>query len=300
MKGQDTEQRAAGRRFVYLQPEDIRKLATFEFAPKAVVEGYLAGRHRSRARGPSIEFRDYRPYVAGDDPARVDWRVFARTDRYYLRTFEQETNMDGHIFLDSSASMGFGAPLSKLAYASFFAAALAYLIIHCTDRVSLQIFDDRIRQFIAPGSTSAHLQSLMHALEHNQPGGRTSLAVALRRSFPLLKRKGVLVVLSDFFDDPAEIFAALSPYLHRGFKVHLFHVLTPAELELNRHGLAAFTDMETRRRVVAHADLIRVDYRQAMLGHVAHLRELAVRRGVGYALARTDTHYFQLFDRLTS
>ncbi len=300
MTQREARHKQGERRFVYLKPEDIRKLATFEFAPRAVVEGYLAGRHRSRARGSSIEFRDYRPYVPGDDPAQVDWRVFARTDRYYLRTFEQETNMDGHIFLDSSASMGFGTDLTKLEYASFFAAALCYLIIRSTDRVSLQLFDDRIRQFFAPGSTRAHLQSLMHALERNQPGGRTSLAAALRRSFPLLKRKGTLVILSDFFDDPAAIFAALNPYLHRGFKVHLFHVLTPEELQLDARGLAAFVDLETRRRVVAHTDSIRRAYQEAMREHIAHLRELAVRRNVDYVVARTDTHYFRLFDRLVT
>lgn len=137
-------------RFKYLRPEDIRKLETFEFAPKAVVEGYLAGNHRSRSRGCSIEFRDYREYVHGDDPALIDWRVFARTDRYYLRTYEQETNMECHVFLDSSASMGFGRELSKLEYGSFFAAALCYLVTRNSDRVSLQLFDDSIRHFFPP------------------------------------------------------------------------------------------------------------------------------------------------------
>jgi uncharacterized protein (DUF58 family) len=178
--------RAARSRFKYLRPEDIRKLASYEFAPRALVEGYLAGRHRSHARGSSIEFRDYRPFVPGDDPALIDWRVFARTDRHYLRTFEQETNMECHVFLDSSASMGYGAPLTKLDYASFFAAALCYLAIHNTDRVSLQLFDDHVRQFFPPGGTTRHLQNLLVALERNTPGNRTSVAEALRRSFPLL------------------------------------------------------------------------------------------------------------------
>ena len=115
-------------RFKYLRPEDIRRLASYEFAPKALVEGYLAGRHRSHQRGSSIEFRDYRQYVPGDDPALIDWRVFARTDRHYLRTYEMETNMECHVFLDSSASMAFGEKLTKLEYASFFAAALCYWV----------------------------------------------------------------------------------------------------------------------------------------------------------------------------
>ena len=288
-----------GTAFKYLRPEDIRKLATFEFAPRALVEGYLAGRHRSRSRGSSIEFRDYRQYVQGDDPAMIDWRVYARTDRHYLRTYEQETNMECHVFLDSSASMGFGQTISKLDYASFFAAALSCLVVMNTDRVSLPIFDDGIRRYFAPGSTRGHLRNLLHALEDNPPGNQTSLAEALQRSFPLLKRRGTLVVISDFLDDPAAIFAALSSYLHRGFRVHLFHIIDPEELALQRRGLVTFRDMESGQRVGAHTERIREAYRGAMQDHIANLRSLSTRRGVDYGVARTDTHFFQLFDRLT-
>ncbi|MBA4388761.1 MAG: hypothetical protein C0404_12320 [Verrucomicrobia bacterium] len=286
-------------RFKFLKPEDIRRLASYEFAPRALVEGYLAGRHKSRARGSSIEFRDYRQYVPGDDPAMIDWRVFARTDRHYLRTYEQETNMECHVFLDSSASMGFGDRLTKLEYASFFAAALCHLVVKNSDRVSLQLFDDKIRHFFPPGSTGVHLQNLMHALESNQPGNRTSIAEALRRSAPLLRRKGTLVVVSDFFDNPSSIFTALSPYLHRGIKVFLFHVLAPEEMELDDRGLATFVDMETGSRVVAHTENLRAQYRKAIQDHINNLRQLSVRRQVEYVMARTDTHYFKLFERLT-
>jgi len=286
------------RRFQYLRPEDIRSLAGFEFAPKAVVEGYFAGRHVSRSRGSSIEFRDYRQYVPGDDLALVDWRVYGRTDRFYLRTYDHETSMDCHLFLDSSASMGFGRDLSKLEYASFFTACLAYLVIRGGDRVSLQLFDKTIRTFIPPGSTGAHLNGLLNLLERNRPGERTSLAESLRHSFPLLKRRGILVVVSDFFDDPAAIFTALGPYLHRGFKVFLFHVLTPAELELEDKGLVAFRDLETGRRVTAHTDDVREGYRHAIGRHIDALRDLAQRRNVDYTVARTDTHFHQLFERL--
>jgi uncharacterized protein (DUF58 family) len=265
-----------------------------------VVEGYFAGRHVSRARGSSIEFRDYRQYVPGDDIALIDWRVYGRTDRFYLRTYDHESSMDCHLFLDSSASMGFGDNPSKLEYSSFFTACLAYLVIRGGDRVSLQIFDRHIRTFIPPGSTSAHLNGLLNLLERNRPGERTSLAAALRASFPLLKRRGILVVVSDFFDDPAAIFAALSSYLHRGFKVFLFHVLAPAELDLPAKGLAAFRDLETGRRVIAHTDDVRAAYRAAIGRHIDALRDLATRRNVDYTVARTDTHFHRLFARLTA
>ena len=287
------------KRFKYLRPEDVRALTALEFVPRALAEGVLAGRHRSPARGASIEFRDYRQFVPGDDPALVDWRVYARTDRRYLRTYEQETNIECHIFLDSSASMGFGAGVSKLDYASFFCAALAYLVTRGNDRVSLQIFDERIRFHAPPGSTRRHLHNLLHALETNAPGGRTRLAEALQRSHPLLKRRGTLVVLSDFLDDPAAIFRALSPYLHRGVHIHLFHILHPDELDLARRGLLTFRDLETGGRLIAHTEEIRAAYADAMRAHVAGLRSFATRRGIDYVLATTTSPHLALFDRLT-
>ncbi|MEM1442270.1 MAG: DUF58 domain-containing protein [Verrucomicrobiota bacterium] len=284
----------------YLRPEDIRKLRTFEFAPKALVEGYLAGRHRSRERGSSIEFHEYREYSPGDDLKLIDWRVFARSDRYFLRTFEQETNLECHVFLDSSASMGFsgGSEISKLEYGSFFAAALSYLVIRYGDRVSLQTFDSEIREFFPPGSTNLHLNRILTALEQNKPGSETSIAAALSRSAPLLTRKGILVVVSDFFDDPAEIFQALNPYLHRGFRVHLLHLLTPGELELEGRALTTFRDLETGSRLIAHPTLLKERYRKAIDDHINGLRQLAQRRGVEYSLHRTDSHFFRLFDKL--
>jgi uncharacterized protein (DUF58 family) len=195
--------------------------------------------------------------------------------------------------------MGFGKNPTKLEYASFFAACLAYLVIRGGDRVSLQIFDRTIRAFIPPGSTGTHLNGLLNLLERNRPGERTSLAAALQSSFPLLKRRGILVVVSDFFDDPAAIFAALGPYLHRGFKVFLFHVLTPSELEMEDRGLVAFRDLETGQRVIAHTDDVRQGYLTAMSRHIDALRDLATRRSVDYTVARTDTHFYRLFERLT-
>lgn len=286
--------------YKFLRPEDIRRLSHYEFGVKALVEGYLSGRHRSKARGASIEFHEYRQYTPGDDLSLIDWRVFARTDRHYLKTFEQETNMECHIFLDSSASMGFqdeGA-ITKLEYASFFAACLAWLVISKNDRVSLQLFDEEIRQFFEPGSTRRHLHKILTVLENNQPGKKTSLAAALRRAAPLIKRKGTLVVLSDFFDEPEEIFKALNPYLHRGFRVHLFHILDPAEMNLPERGLSRFIDMESDERLVIHTQTLREAWKEEMRKHTQKLRKLAAGRQVDYALNTTKDSWFKLFDRL--
>ncbi|MFT6863453.1 MAG: hypothetical protein ACJAVK_002014 [Akkermansiaceae bacterium] len=286
--------------YKFIRPKDVRRLSNYEFGVKALVEGFLSGRHRSKERGASIEFAEYRQYVPGDDLALVDWRVFARTDRHYLKTFEQETNMECHIFLDSSASMGFQeeAPLTKLEYASFFAACLSWLVISKNDRVSLQLFDEKIREFFEPGSTRRHLHNLLTALEHNEPGEKTSIAEALHRAHPLIKRKGTLVVLSDFFDEPEAIFKALNPYLHRGFRVHLFHVLDPAEITLPERGLSRFIDMENDDSIVVHTESLRETWKSEMQNHIQTLRRLSAGRQVDYALAPTDQSWFHLFDRL--
>lgn len=288
----------------FLKPEDVRRLGGYEFAAKAMVEGYMAGRHRSRQRGSSIEFHEYREYAPGDDPGLVDWRVFARTDRLYLRTFEQETHMECHLFLDSSASMGFASPgsgrPSKLEYASFATACLSWLVLRGHDRVSLHLFDEEVRAFLPPGSTRRHLHEVLTRLETNRPGGRTNLPDALRRARPLLKRKGTVVVISDFLTSPEEVFAALNSYIHGGFRVQLFHILDPGEMELADRGLARYEDMESGEKLTVHTAVIRDSYRRAMAGHIATMRRIATSRQVGYTVVRTDQSYFVLLDALAA
>ncbi|MEI7953908.1 MAG: DUF58 domain-containing protein [Verrucomicrobiota bacterium] len=285
----------------FLDPADIRRLKNYEFGAKAMVEGYLAGRHRSHQRGSSIEFHEFRQYAPGDDLARVDWRVFARNDKLFLRTFEQETNLECHIFLDCSASMGFpehSPRLSKLEYASFFAAALAWWVISKNDRVSLTLFDHGIRKFLPPASTRQHLHDLLATLETNRPGSNTSITETLARAQPLLKRKGTLVILSDFFTEPAALFRALNPYIHRGFRIHLFHLLDPSELNLDDRGLSRFVDMETNDQLTVHPHALRDAWQQELLNHTRALRALASARRADYALTSTADPYFSLFDRL--
>jgi len=286
----------------YLRPEDVRKLKNYELAARLMVEGWLSGRHRSKQRGSSIEFHEYRSYTPGDDLKLVDWRVYARTDRIFLRTFEQETNMEMHLLVDSSGSMGFpvAGGHSKLDHASFFAACLAYLVVRQTDKVSLHLFDDRIRLSIPPGSTRVHLHQCLTALENNQPGRETSLAAALERTLPALTRRGTLVILSDFYEDPAAIFKALNPYIHRGFRIHLFQVMAPMELDIGDVGLTRFVDQETGERLTIHSEHIRDNYRESVRSHIATLRSMAVSRRVDWMLARTDESYFALLDKLAA
>lgn len=286
----------------FLKPADVKAMESYEFAVKAMVEGYLSGRHRSRQRGSSTEFHEYRQYAPGDELSLVDWRVFARTDRHYLKTFEQETNMECHLFVDSSASMGYqgSGQLTKLDYASFFAACLTWLVIAKNDLISLQLFDEQIRKHIPPGSTRQHLHECLSALEGNKPGSETSLSEALRRAAPLIKRKGTLVVVSDFYDEPEEVFRALNPYLHRGFRVFLAHVLSPDEFKLTAGGMSRFEDLESGEKLTLHADSIREAYLDEMNEHLRSLRRLAASRQVDYVQVTTETSYFNLLDRLST
>ena len=284
----------------FLKPEDVLKLRSYEFAPRMVVEGYFAGTHRSSHKGQSTDFFDYREYAPGDDIRTIDWRVYARSDRYFVRLFEQFTDMVCYVVLDSSGSMGFGQPFTKLEYCSFFAAALSYLIAKQGDLVSLTISDDGIREHFPPGSTHAHLTNILNALERNEPRGETSLSEVLLRATPLMKKRGVLIVISDLLDDPARFFTALNPYLHRKFEVMIFHILHPDELDLRPQGYVRFEDMETARQLNTDSDAIVKQYAEAVEQARLNVRALSMRKGVSYTFANTKTHYFSLFDEFTA
>jgi uncharacterized protein (DUF58 family) len=287
--------------YKFLRAEDVRRLESYEFAARLLAEGWLSGRHRSRLRGASTEFHEYRAYAPGDDPALVDWRVFARNDRHYVKTFEQETNLECHLLVDSSQSMGFtgGATVTKLEFASYFAAALAWLVVRGTDRVSLQLFDNKVRHFLPPGSTRKHLHQLLSLLERNEPGNPTSLAEALQRASVQLRRRGTLIVLSDFYEQPAAVFNALNVFLHRGFRVHLFHILSPEEWDLGDGALSRFEDLETAENLTIHPRALANSYQETLHAHLARLRALAAQRGVDYSTARSDGSFWPLFDRIT-
>lgn len=284
----------------YLRPEDVRRMANYRFAAQMMVEGWMSGKHRAKGRGASSDFLEYRQYAQGDDLRLIDWRVFARTDRHYLKTFEHETHLECHLFVDSSASMGFRevGQISKLEYASFFAACLSWLVVRGNDLVSLHLFDETIRRFLPPGSTRKHLDQVLTLLEKNHPGGRTSLSESLTRGQNLLKRPATLVIVSDFLENPGDIFQALNPYLHRGFKITLVQILDPGEVSLSDQGSVRYRDMETGEKLILNTAQIREDYREKFLKHRQSLRAMSVSRGVKFLSVTTDASYYTLFDEL--
>jgi len=302
--------RPAGRRseggWTYLKPSDLKKLRNMHFVAKTIVEGQFAGRHRSPYFGFSVEFADYREYVPGDEIRAIDWKACARTDRHYVKLFEEETDMTCYLLLDRSASMRYGkdGELSKIEYASFLVAALAYLVVKQGDKVSLTIFDDEVRYFRPPGGTASHLFAILNRLEDLHVGRHTDIGMSLRRIFPILKRRGLLIVVSDFLDEPERIFKSLNMYRHRGFDVILFQVLHHDELELPAFPNVRFVDAETQESITAEPDDVRSEYKEQLHRFLAQMRDHAAGRQIDYNLVNTRTEYYRalekyLYKRLT-
>lgn len=282
-----------------LTPSLLRELENVRFAPRTRVEGQHAGRHMSPARGSSTEFRDYRAYAPGDDPARVDWRVYARSDRHVIRTYEQESQTGCAILLDCSASLDYGEPETKFQFATRLAASLAHVVQRSQDQVGLYAFNDTHRAWHAPGGSARHLDNLLHALETLKPQGTANLPDGLRRAEALLRRRCTLVVISDFYTPPADTFAALNPFVHRGLDIHMLHLLHPAERQLPDGAMLAFRDLESGAKLRTDPRAIRDEYRRVLDDHHRAHRQLAIRRGIAYRVVFTEQPVLSALEDLT-
>jgi uncharacterized protein (DUF58 family) len=283
-------------RFRFHDPVALQGLHNLRLAARRIVEGSFAGRHRSRMRGSSVEFADYREYTPGDDLRRLDWKAFARLGRPFLRTFDEETNLRCLFILDTSASMDFGAQghtrLSKLDYARFFLAAMAYLVIQCRDQAGLAFGADSLEFHLEPRASRHHLDLLLNALEKVRPVPRTRLPALLQGLFPLTRRRSMLIVCSDFIEnDPAEMFRMLRLYRHRHFEVILFHLLDPQERDLPSGASYRFLDPEGPAAVNASPAEIRDGYRERLEAWCANIRQQALGCGCEYERIETDTPY---------
>ncbi len=265
-----------------LNLEELERYENLLVFAKAVVEGYFAGKHKSPYRGSAAEFADYKEYVAGDDIARLDWRVYGRTRRLYIRQFEEETDMIMYLLVDTSASMRYAGEKrqSKFILAARIAAALSYLMLAQGDKTALGLFAQKVSQYIAPAGTRRHLHRIVTELERVRPARTTGLANALYECSGIFKKRGRIVILSDFLDDTAQIFDALSQFVHRKFEILLLQVLDPDELHLPNLSAARFVDLETSELVQVDADEVRAEYRARMkktvddLAHEAALRQI--------------------------
>ena len=274
----------------FLNPSILAAISSLDLVAKTVVDGFVSGLHRSPDFGFSQEFAEYRAYNPGDDLRLIDWNVYSRSDRLYLKRFRGETNSSLTILLDASNSMQFGSHgVNKMDYARYLAASLFYLAIHGQrDAAGLITFDDEIRNYIRPSTRQGQLHRLLAGLEQAEARARTDFSKPMRYFQQLLSRRGIVLIVSDFWESPESIIHTIEPLRFRGNEVVLFHVLDPEDVEPKLSGPSILVDMETRQQLEVTPDYTRNEYRDKVAAHLADLRDRTRAAGMGYYLLMTD------------
>ncbi len=273
----------------FLDPKTLSTISSLDLVAKTVVDGFVAGLHRSPDFGFSQEFAEYRAYTPGDDLRHVDWNVFARTEKAFLKRYRGETNSQLLVLLDTSASMGFGSqPMPKLDYARFLAASLAYMGNLQRDATGLIIFDDDVTNYIPPSTRQGQLTRLLHAIEHSVVGKHTDFAKPFLHFQQFLRRRGIVAVISDFYEKPATIVKAVEPLRFHGNEVILFHILDQQEIEPSFRDSTLLIDMETKSSMEVTPEYSKNEYRKKMKNHLAELKSAAQSSGLDYFLMNTS------------
>ena len=274
----------------FLNPSILAGISGLDLVAKTVVDGFVAGMHRSPDFGFSQEFAEYCAYTRGDDLRHVDWNVYARTERMYLKRFFGETNSLLTILLDASNSMQFGShSVNKMDYARYLAASLFYLAIRGQrDAAGLITFDDEVRNYIRPSTRQGQLHRLLAGLEQAEARARTDFAKPMRYFMELLRRRGIVLIVSDFWESPESIIRTIEPLRFRGNEVVLFHVLDPEDVHPKLNGPAILVDLETEAKLEVTPDYTRHEYREKIEAHLADLRDRTQAAGMGYYLLMTD------------
>jgi uncharacterized protein (DUF58 family) len=278
----------------FIDPQTLARIDNLELLARTVVDGFINGLHRAPFLGLSLDFAEHRAYYPGDDIRRIDWRVFARTDRFYVKEFEADTNSNFTVVLDISRSMSYhGVGIPKLDYARFLAASLSYFSREQRDRVGMLTFDRDIVDYVP--CSAKHLDIVLHTIDRLRPRETGDLEAAMRQAAELLRRRGLIVVISDLYDEPARVQAALGMLKHRGHDVIVFHVLDRSELELDGTvgGIAleeatTFEDLETRQRIPVITPEVRERYRALLQEHIAALKKKLSEIRVDYAMFDTS------------
>jgi uncharacterized protein (DUF58 family) len=279
----------------FLDPAVVARLATMELKARLVVEGFIAGLHRGPYRGFSVEFAEHRAYMPGDPLKHVDWKVYAKTDRFFVKQFEEETNLRAYVVLDASASMGYSSGgMSKLEYGSMLAASLMYLMLKQQDSVGFLAFDTRVRRFIAPRSTRSHLHLLLRELERQEPGEKTDVGKALHGLAERIQRRGLIILISDLQDNSERILSGLRHFRHRKHEVLVFHILDPSEVGFPFEGEVVLRDLETREEVLTEPWRVRDRYQEAVRSWLLDYRRQCRESAIDYVPAETSTPYDSL------
>jgi len=272
-----------------IDPVSLMRIKSMELRAKVIVEGFWKGIHRSPYHGFSVEFTEYRQYTYGDDPRYIDWRVYARSDRFYIKRFEDETNMRCHLLTDHSRSMGYGSgEYSKSQYAGTLAATLAYFLFTQGDAVGLATFDDQIRQYMPPRNRPGYLRRLMLALETDPQGRSTKLGPPLQRIAEMLNKRGLIVLISDLLTSIDRLELDLGYLCAGGNDVVVFHVMDPAELNFDFDLPAFFQDVETERNMYVDPVAVKENYQHKLDKHIASVKSSCRSLGIDYHLFATD------------
>ena len=273
----------------YLDPEVLSRMARRRIEPRGLVLGNLAGAHKSLLSGFAVEFAGHREYVWGDDPKHIDWRIYFRRDRYFIKQYEMETNLVCHLVLDCSASMRYGqGQTQKLRYACQMLVALAYAVLRQSDKVSLATFDDRVRDFIPPTNSMAQLLRITQVLDQTQPVAKTDMAGCLAELAGRMKRREIVMIFSDFFTPLEPLEKALQRLRYHRHEVVLFHVMHHDELAFELEGMTKFIGLEVPEELLAQPEAIRRAYLAAVQQHNQHLEEICLRNHVERVLVDTS------------
>lgn len=277
----------------YLRPEVIRQISRLDLRAQFIVKGFLQGLHASPFHGFSVEFSEHRKYTQGDDPQDIDWLVYAKTDKYYVKKFEAETNITGYLVMDLSRSMGYTyrQELTKFEYGICLAAALCYLMVHQQDPVGLITFDEKIRQSLPPKSKRTQIGSVLSLLANLKPTGKTDIAKSLTQIAAMLKHRSLVMIFSDLLADPGPVIQALHRLRHGGHDVILFHILDEAEVKFPFDGMIEFDEPETQEKLQVDASSFRGDYLAEVKKFCDMYRRECFQSGVDYVGIDTSMQF---------
>ncbi|MBI5724740.1 MAG: DUF58 domain-containing protein [Planctomycetes bacterium] len=280
--------------YKYFEPQKIAKLANLNILARQAVEGFITGLHKSPHKGFSVEFSEHREYSPGDDLRHLDWVAWGRSDKYFIKQYEQETNLRAYILLDCSGSMAYRhSPqgISKFEYGCFMSACLAYLMCRQQDVVGMIAFDEDVRFHIAPGGTPAHLDRLFKKLEALEAGRKTAIASTFHQLASTIAKRGLVVIISDLYDDPAHIIRALQHFVYKKHQIIVLHLMDQAEMEFPFKKVLSFVDMETNERLQVDPRFVKDSYCKEVAAFIEHYRKECSDRKIEYCHVTTDMPY---------
>ncbi len=277
----------------YLDAETVAKISSMELRARFVVEGFITGLHKSPYHGFSVEFAEHRQYMPGDEIKKIDWKVFGRTDRFYVKQFEEETNLRAYLIIDASKSMSFklSGKVSKLEYATYLASALSLMMIRQKDAVGLTIYDENVRTFLPPKASSIYLKEIFKELSNVKGRNKTSTANSLHKIAEQVKKRSLIIIFSDLFDEPKNILNTLKHFRHKKNEVIVFHILDPAEKDFSFSNDSIFLDMETNEKISTQPNHIKKTYQKAMKEFIAHYQKECRNQLIDYCLVDTSTSF---------